>query len=621
MQVARMSKSFIFQPCHCCGTRGLSRMQWINGSLTTQGCDTPLTSITPMAVDETFFSWSKAIAISARDGNHRKVLDLFRQMTQAKLKPDKFTFLRALKACSKLALLQEGKQTHSQLRECGFESDIFVGSCLIDMYGKCRSIEDARTVFDSIRTHDTVCWNAIISSYVNCGHARKALGLFERMQRENLKADSFTFVAVLKACTIAMALEEGRHIHEQVIVSGFESNVVVGSCLIDMYIKCGEIDHAYNVFNSMSTRDVVIWNTLISGCVKSEKHEIALELFYRMQQEGLQPDSVTFVGALNACACLAALDEGRLIHKKVIGSGLECDVLVGSCLVDMYGKCSSILDASRVFNNMPKHNLVSWNSMITGYVKCGQEKEAIELFQQMNRANMMPDSYTFVAVLNACASITALQEGRRIHAQIIQSGFESEIIVGNCLLDMYGRCGCVQDALRVFNSMKSHDIVSWNAMLRAYAMHGRGKEAVRHFDKMCHEDSDMDSVTFVCILSACSHAGLVEDGHYFFASMLPIYGLPATMENYGCMVDLLGRAGWLDEAEAIVNMIDGQPTINVLTALLGACRVHGDVKMGERIAERILELDPGNASSYMLLSHTYAATGKWDYRENIDTEG
>jgi len=440
------------------------------------------------------------------------------------------------------------------------------------------------------------------------------------MQQEGMTPDRFTFVPVLNACANLQALEVGRHIHEQVIQAGFEHDVFVGNSLIDMYAKCGSMDDAWRVFKKMPSLTVVSWTTMIFGHVKCGKGHKALEVFQQMQQAGVKPNPVTFVGVLNACASLVALEEGRRAHEQFIRSGFESNVFVRNCLIDMYVKCGSMNDAWNVFNKMPSHSVVSWTAMILGHVKCGQGQRALDLFQQMQKEGVVPDSVTFVGVLNACASVAALGEGRRVHEQIIQSGFESDAFVSSSLIDMYAKCGSMEDAQRVFNKMPVRNAVSWTAMLKGYAMHGQGKEALAHFKWMCEEGADIDSVTFVCVLLACSHAGLVNEGLHAFDSMREVYRIPATVDHYACKVDLLGRAGHLDEAEDVIKTMPCEPNATVWMALLGACRIHGKVELGERIAKQLIELDPNMAVGYVMLSNIYAAAGKWDLSENIQKQ-
>ncbi|CAM6065707.1 unnamed protein product [Sphagnum tenellum] len=484
-------------------------------------------------------------------------------------------------------------------------------------------------------------WNIKLKKYAKAGQFAKTMELYQQMQQEGMTSDNFTFVRVLNAC--ARALEDGQRLHGDVIKSGCESVVYVANSLIDMYAKCGSIEDACKVFHNMPAHDLVSWNVMILGHVKCGQGQKALDLFQQMQHEGLQPDTASFVGLLNACASLRGLEEGRRIHTyimqtncesniyvssslvdmygkcgsiedawRIVQSGYESNVFVCNSLIDMYAKCGSIEDAWKVFNKMLTRDVVSWSAMIGGHVKCGQGHRALEISQQMQHEGVQPDPVTFVGMLNACASVAALEEGRHIHEQIIQHGCEFDVFVGSSLIDMYGKCGSVEDARRVFDNMPTRNVVSWNAMLGGYSLHGHGKQALELFEQMCQEGVEMDRITFVLLLSACSHAGLVNEGLCYFESMGSVYSIPATMEHYASIVDLLGRSDRLHEAEDLVKMMSWDPDAAVWIALLGACRVHSNVEMGEYIAKQLVELNPGNAAGYVLLSNIYTAAGKWD---------
>jgi len=308
-----------------------------------------------------------------------------------------------------------------------------------------------------------------------------------------------------------------------------------------------------------------------------------------MQQKGMTPDRFTFVPVLNACASLRALEEGRQAHAQIIQTGCEADIFVGASLVDMYAKCRSMEDAERVFNNMPSRAVFSWNAMILGHVKCAQGQKALVLFQQMQQQDVQPDSVTFVGVLNACASVVALEEGRCAHKQIIQSGWDTNVFVGTSLVDVYAKCGSMKDAWRVFNKMPSRDVGLWNAILGGCAMHGHGKEALQHFEWIGEEGVQPNEITFVCLLSACSHAGLVDEGMCCYASMSKVHMISPKLEHYTCMVDLLGCAGHLQEAENMTTMMPGKPYVAAHKALLGACTIHGNMEMGEHIAKKFFD--------------------------------
>ncbi|CAK9202979.1 unnamed protein product [Sphagnum troendelagicum] len=556
------------------------------------------------------FSWNTRLARYVKAGQHEKTIELYQEMQQKGMSPDSFTFVPVLNACASLRALEAGRKVHEEIIQSGCKADVFVGSSLVDMYSKCGSIEDACKVFNNMPSRDVVTWNAMILGHVKCGQGQKALELFHQMQQKDVFVGS-SLVDMYAKCG---SMEDAERVFNKML----SRNVVTWNTMILGYVKCGQGSKALELFHQMQQKDVVTWNAMILGHVKCGQGQKALELFQQMQQEGVQSDPVTFVGVLNACASMAALEEGRHAHEQIIQSGYESVAFVGNSLIDMYAKCGSMEDAKRVFNKLPSRDVVSWNVMIFGHVKYGQGQKALELFRQLQEEGVQPDFMTLVGVLNACASVVALEQGRRAHDWVIKSGWDSNVFVGNSLIDMYAKCGSLEDALKVFNKMPSRDVVTWNAMIGGYAIHGHGKEALKQFEQMHEEGVQPDDTTFVCLLSACSHSGLVDEGLRFYSSMSTVYMISANLQHYTCMVDLLGRAGRLHEAENMVLAMPYKPQVAAWRALLGACRIHGNVEMGERVAKKVLELEPENAAGYVLLSNLYTATGNRDLSKNIE---
>ncbi|CAM6127307.1 unnamed protein product [Calypogeia fissa] len=562
-------------------------------------------------------SWNAMIAGYVKCGQGLKALELSREMQSKGVEPDSVTFVGIVNACASLTALEEGKLAHEQIILRGYEPDVYVASSLVDMYAKCGSIEDSLRVFSRMPTRTSPSWNAMIAGYVKCGQPEKALELSKEMQAQKVKLDTVTFVAILNACAATLDIEEGRRVHAQVIQSNCDENMFVRNSLVAMYAKCGGIDEAWRVFTSTRTRTVISWNAMIGGYVKCGNGQRALELFEQMQVEQVQPNDVTFVQALNACASIEAGKQGKDIHAQVKRAGYVGDIFVGSSLVDMYVKCGNIDAAYSVFNKMSKRQVWAWNAMILGHVRRAEGRKALALFRQMQEEQVEPEPITFIGVLNACADVAAFEEGTRVHSQIIQSGCEDNLYVANSLIDMYAKCGSVEDAIRVFEKMPTRDIVSWNALLGGYAKNGQGVEALRLFERMCEEDLPINRATFVSLLSACSHAGLVDEGLHYIKCMSPHHGIPAALEHYSCTADLLSRAGRLHEAEDLIESMPWEPDVIAWKALLGACRVHGNVQMGERIGQQVLQLDPGTSPGYVLLSNIYATAGKWDSKAKV----
>ncbi|CAK9238416.1 unnamed protein product [Sphagnum troendelagicum] len=464
---------------------------------------------------------------------------------------------------------------------------------------------------------------------------------------------STSCIGVVNACASVGALDEAKRVHEQIVQSGCDADIYLCNSLVDMYAKCGSIEGASKVFNSIPTRDVVAWNAMISGYVKCSSLvdmyakcgsiDDASRVFYRMPTRNVVSWNAMIVGYVKCnslvdmyAKCGSIEDAWKVFNRMPMRDVVVWNAMILGCcsLIDMYAKCGSIEDAWSVFNSMPLRDVVAWSAMILGHAKSGHYKKTLELFQQMQQEGMIPDRFTFVPVLNACASLEALEEARHIHAQIIKSGYESDIYVGSSLVDMYAKCGHIEDARQVFDRMPTCDVVACNAMILGHVKCGQGEralelfqqmqsegvepKALQLFQEMQHEGVEPNLVTFIGVLNAsCSHAGLVDEGVHFFESASLVYSVCAAVEHYACMVDLLGRAGCLGEAESLITTMPCEPSGSVWNALLGACRIYGNVEMGERIAKRVLESDPGNAAGYVLLSNIYAAAGKWDSSANV----
>ncbi|KAJ7534725.1 hypothetical protein O6H91_12G000400 [Diphasiastrum complanatum] len=566
------------------------------------------------------FSWTAIISGYADSGQGVEAINLFQQMQETGIPPDKVAFVVVLKVCARITALEQGKQLHSDIIKSSFESDLIVANTLVDMYAKCGCTEDARELFNNMKERDVVSWNVMIAGYAQNGLGKEALALYEQMQREGVQPSRVTFVVLLKACASIAALEQGKQLHSDIIKRGFGLDVIVRSTLVDMYAKCGCLEDARELFNNMSERNVVLWTLMIAGYAQNGLCKEALALYEQMQQEAVLPNNVTFAVLLKACASIAALEQGKQLHLHIIKRGFESDVIVRSTLVDMYAKCGCTKYARELFNNMSERDVVSWNVMIAGYAQNGLVKEALALHEQMKQEGVQPDDVTFVVLLKACASIAALEQGKQLRSDIIKRGLEWDLIVANTLVDMYSKCGCTVDARELFNNMIERDVVSWNVMIAGYAQNGLGKEALALYEQMKQEGLQPNNVTYICVLSACSHSGLIDKGLHLFDSMCKDLGVTPTLEHYACMVDLLGRAGCLADAEDFIIRLPIQPDSVIWRTLLGAARNYGHVEIGRRAFDCVMKLEPENASDYVLLSNIYAAAGRMDEVAKIRKE-
>eukprot|EP01018_Ginkgo_biloba_P030033 Gb_09792 [translate_table: standard] len=556
-------------------------------------------------------SWTAMMVGYVQHGYAEDALLLYTQM-QREVSPNYKSFAIVLAACGCLQAEEQGKQVHAHTIKTGFESNVSVGNGLVTAYAKCGNIGDVCKVFNQMPKQDIISWNAMISGYANSGHDEEALKCFRKMQWADTKLNSVTLSSVLSSCVSLEALEQGKELHGYTIKTGYESSISVGNALVTMYARSSNIGDAGQVFDRMPGKDLVSWNALIGGYIENDQVEEGMNFFYQMQQAGVRMNYITFVSLLSACGVPKALELGKQLHANIISAGFEPDMFVRNALVTMYANCGSIENASKLFSKMPKEDVVSWNAMIAGYTHNGLGEAGLKLFWHLQRAGMRMDNFTFATALAACASLAALGHGKQVHASIIKAKFDWDVFVETALIDMYAKCGGIEDARLVFDKMFEQKIFSWNAMIAGYARHGHGEKALQLFCQMQLAGMNPDHVTFVSVLSACSHAGLVDEGYNYFHSMSHNHGIAPRVEHYACMVDLLGRAGCLDEAEDFINKMPLEPSALVWRSLLGACRVHCNMDKGKYAAECLLELDPHDAATYVLLSNIYAAAGKWN---------
>ncbi|XP_043690941.1 pentatricopeptide repeat-containing protein At5g27110 [Telopea speciosissima] len=558
--------------------------------------------------------WNGFMAAYTRNQMHSEALELFERLQLFPyLKPDNYTYPSALKACSGLARLEIGKKIHTHVIKTGCESDVVVASSLVGMYAKCNLFHSAIHLFNEMPERDVACWNTLISYYYQNGQSEKALELFEKMKSSAFQPDSVTFTTVFSACARLLDLERGRAIHGELTRMGFKLDGYVSSALVDMYGKCGCLEMAREVFEQIPNKSVVSWNSMIAGYSLNGNSYACLELFKRMGEEGVKPTSTTLSSLLIACSRSSQLQKGKFIHGYIIRNMVECDVFVNSSLIDLYFKCGSVFSAEYAFKKIPKTNVVSWNVMISGYVMVGNYFEALRIFYDMKIAGVRPDPITFTSVLPACSQLAALEQGREIHNYIIENEFELNEVVMGALLDMYAKCGAVDEACQVFDQLPVRDFVSWTSMITAYGSHGQAVEALELFHKMLQSNAKPDRVTFLAVLSACSHAGLVDEGCFYFDQMTTDYGIKPMLEHYSCLIDLLGRAGRLREAYRILqNTPTVRGDVGLLSTLFSACNMHKDLNLGEEIASFLIEKVPDDPSTYIVLSNMYASVGKWE---------
>ncbi|KAG6507024.1 pentatricopeptide repeat-containing protein At3g16610-like [Zingiber officinale] len=562
------------------------------------------------------FLWNAMIRAYAWNGPFGRAVELYQRMLDTGIEPNKFTFPFVLKACSALEALADGILIHEHAKKAGLELDVYVSTALLDMYLKCGCLEDAHEVFCRMPQKDVVAWNALVSGYALNGRYQEAVHCLLQMQRTGNIPNPSTIVALLPIVGQAKALIQGKSIHAFCIRRRIDKDdVLVNTALLDMYGKSECLVLARRIFDSMSFRNEVTWSAMIGGYTLCGRMAEALQIFRMMLREGslfAGPTSLAII--LRACANFSDFESGRLIHNYLVKSGLLLHVTAANSLLSMYAKVGTVEDAIRFFDEMSVKDTVSYSAIISGCVKNGNAEEALDVFRDMASSSspcIDIDAATMIGVIPACSHLAALQHGKCSHAYIISHGLTSDSSVCNALIDMYAKCGRIDAARRVFDTMPKRDTVSWNTIIAAYGIHGLGDESVSLFLKMESAGLAPDDVTFICLLSACSHSGLVSKGKRWFLAMQETYKIVPRMEHFICMVDLLGRGGLLNEGYGFIERMPFEADVRVWGALLGACRIHKNIELGEEVSRMIHKLGPEGTGSFVVLSNLYSATGRF----------
>ena len=453
-----------------------------------------------------------------------------------------------------------------------------IGIKLMRAYAACGEPGITRHVFDEIPEKNVVFFNVMIRSYVNNHLYHDALLVFKTMASQGFEPDNYTYPCSLKACSGLENLNVGLQIHGAVVKVGLDLNLFIGNGLVAMYGKCGCLMAARRVLDEMPSRDVVSWNSMVAGYAQNAQFDDALEVCKEMEALRLKPDAGTMASLLPAVTNTAS---------------------------------NNVSYVKEIFMKLAKKSMVSWNVMIAVYVNNSMPAEAVNLYLQMEKNRIEPDAVTIASILPACGDLSALSLGRRMHEYVERKKLRPNLLLENALVDMYAKCGSLQDAREVFDRMKFRDVVSWTSMISAYGLNGQGCDAVALFAKMQNLGLSPDSIAFVSVISACSHAGLLEEGRCYFKLMTEEYRIIPRIEHYACMVDLLGRSGQVDEAYSFIKQMPVEPNERVWGALLSACRVYSNMNIGLLAADHLFQLAPEQSGYYVLLSNIYAKAGRW----------
>ncbi|RWW69944.1 hypothetical protein BHE74_00022409 [Ensete ventricosum] len=551
---------------------------------------------------------------------------LLQQCSLATMTAEILLLAQSLRGCRTQRSLPRGRQLHQVLLKCGHAASLYASNCLLQMYARCGAdLDDARRVFDEISHRNCFSWNSLIDAYLKSDEPCRARQLFDSMPRKN----TFSWNAMITGLVRSGDMKNAQQLFEEMPVADA--------------VACNAILHGYIRRGQKEKSSVVLWNSIINAYASSNQGEGTLELFKMMTEEGIMPNSLTFASVLSACASIGIRKHGVQMHAFGCKHGILEDLVVASALIDSYSKCGIWEDACRVFREIrvydtillntmisvysncgqieearkifkmiPSKNMISWNSMIVGYSQNGHAVQALELFIDMHHLDLSIDKVALASAISSCASICALTTGEELFALTTRIGLVTDLVVASSLVDLYCKCGKVIDGRRLFNGMPKFDVALWNSMLMGYASNGYAIEVLELFECMGSAGVSPNEVTFVAVLSACCHSGLVEKGLMWFRRMKVDYYIEPVAEHYSCVVDLLVRAGRLEESIDFIDMMPFKPDASMWTSVLGGCKAHGDDDLGSKVAERLIELNPQHSGPFLQLSSIYAAHGEWE---------
>ncbi|KAM5559486.1 putative pentatricopeptide repeat-containing protein [Rosa sericea] len=529
------------------------------------------------------------------------------------LKEESATLAQVIQTYAKTKQLNKGKGLHAHLLRTHYPLCIFLTNHLLNMYSKCGDVDYALKVFDQMPHRNLVSWTAMVTGFSQNLRFSESFKAFSQMRSAGESPTQFAIASVIRACVVLGSVEIGRQLHSLALKLGLACELFVGSNLADMYSKCGFMVEACKVFEEMPSKDAVSWTSMIDGYAKSGDSEAALLSYQRMINDGIGVDKYVVSSALSACSALKACQFGKCVHSSVVKLGLEVEVAVGNALVDMYSKSGDMESALNVFRVDPEcRNIVSYSSLINGYVEMDEIEKAFSVFVDLQRRGVEPNQFTFSSLIKACANQAALEQGIQLHAQVVKFNFDRDDFVSSVLVDMYGKCGLLDHSIQVFDEVATPTEVAWNSLLSVFAVHGLGNDALKTFSRMVQAGVKPNAITFISLLTGCSHSGLVEEGLKYFYSMEKTYGIVPRAGHYSCVIDLLGRAGRLEEAEEFINSMPMQPNAFGWCSFLGACTIHGDKERGKLAAEKLIQLEPENSGAHVLLSTIYAKEQKWE---------
>lgn len=506
--------------------------------------------------------------------------------------------------------LLHGRAAHAQIIKNSCISSCFLQNFLLNVYLKCGELDCALHLFDEMPARNVVSWSSLIAGFVQRGYPDEGLLYFSCMYSTDVRPNEFTLVSALNACSFTGYVPQAYQVYALVVRLGFEWNVFIVNAFMTALIRNGHFADAIRVFDGCLSKDIVSWNTMITGYSQFSPSKIP-PLLLMMIGKGVKPDGFTFSTVLNSLAALGDCKLGVQVHGQLVKYGHGSETCVGNSVVDMYLKFGDLIEGFKAFHEITYKNVISWTTMATGCVSCGVPRKALELLGEMKMTGIRLNGFGLATTINACANMANLDEGKKAHGLRTKLVSEIDVCIDNALIDMYLKCGCMNEAMKVFRRMKDRTIITWTSMVMGFAQNGQAKEALGIFYEMVTNKIEPNYITFVCVLYACSQGGFVEEGWKHFSSMTRQYGIFPGEEHYACMVDLLGRTGQIREAEELISKMPVEPGPLIWQTLLGACHIHGDIEAGKRAAEHAMHLNKSHPSTYVLLSNMFAGFSHW----------
>jgi pentatricopeptide repeat protein len=563
-------------------------------------------------------SWNSIISLYSHMNLYLEAFKLFSDMRGNRFKPDATTISTLVSVCASLDHIKWGKGLHSLCTKNGLGNFASVTNTLINMYSTAGELGNAQFLFHEMPKKDIISWNTMISSLAHHCKWVDALLVLSELIRTKVWPDYTAFASLLAACMSPETLFHGRMVHALITQLSVQNNLSVGNALITMYGKCSCLREARFVFRTMPVHDVITYNAIIGCHVENESTEEAMEVFCQMRENNMKENYITVISLLGAFSRTAHLTNyGMPLHAYIISAGFESDIYVKNSLITMYAKCGDSKSSGFIFENMEAISTVSWNAIISAKTLLGQGEDAVRLFVDMIHSGNKLDQFSLSEGLAASSDLASLEEGQQIHGLSLKLGFDSEVHVLNATMDMYSKCGKMEEMLCLIPGKVKRPLQSWNILISAYARHGLFNKAEESFEEMVLTGTKPDFVTFIAVLSACTHAGLVEKGLHYYSSMISEFGIVPGIKHCACIVDLLGRVGRLNEAEKFIEQMPVQPNSLIWRSLLSCSRIHKNVEIGKRAADRLLELEPSDDSAYVLLSNLYASNRQWGEVANL----